>query len=1008
MLRCHRTNWTLKSLLLILIVTCVVSVIDLMDPASASAQAPGTIEGIVRDKETGELLDYANVLLVGTSRGTMSLGGGQFYFQGMPPGSYTVKILYLGYGPVEQSVTIASGQTASLKFALETVIVDQLEAFNVEGAEYMVEVKSAINEQTVSSETFEKFAIDSVEDALSKNAGVVTRAGELYVRGGRSGEVSYQMDGVTVSNPLGGGHMEVSTLSIENMAMATGGLDAKYGNALSGVVNIITKEGGQKFGGAVRFLTDDFGRQDKTYTNYDRLEYQFGGPTPLDGLTYSISGDFMFTDGENTSVAHRPEYKAKIGDTTLFKFRRRQFNSAKGSIKLAYTISQSKKVTAEYSYSTTLSENYAPNWSISGYGRRVVYMPEVLPPSGGRLSYFATGRSIAVYYGPWYDNMLQNARTVPVVDERNASTQQIQMPVLEVRGAADNRIHTVVAHAEFDGFRSPYSAFSTVAQDSSYSEFNSANRMGQNRSIGQVGKVVWRHNITERTFYNVRLGLVAFDSRADVSGKDPWLYNHGGIWSPGLFSGQDRLYQTGTDYYTDPLNGYFVTTSDNNFYFEEYSRVYSIDMELISNRWDGHLMEAGLGVRYNDLQRYSLTSPAVMRQNRFTGEWSQGANRNIFHTYNPEAYWYGQDRWEYEGMVVNYGLRWDMFSPGTAAAIDLANDDVDANVAKYKTAFQPRLGFAFPITERDGFYFHYGRFVQFPSREYLFASQDPVGNSGILGNPNLEPMTTVQYSAGIKHQFTDHIAGQFSLYSKDMYDLIASTTVTDESTGNTLARYINKAYASARGIEMTLDKRYSDHYEFRLAYTYSFADGVASSTAFGASPEGLEFLPNQELPLDWDQRHTLNFRFRLAEPGVWSASFTFSYGSGFPWTPNDRFAKRQDPLVENSMRLPATYQLDVQLERNINFYGQRLSLQLQSFNLLNQDIINNEGGGGISPGMINGARYAGMPYLTETGKFGAALLQDANGDGEDEFIPIVDPRTFGQHRLFRFGIGYYF
>ncbi len=1008
MLRRHRINWTLKSLLLMLMVTSVVQIVDLMNPAVASAQAPGTIEGIVRDKETGELLDYANVLLVGTTRGTMSLGGGQFYFQGMRPGTYTVKILYLGYGPVEQTVVLESGRTASLTFALETVIVDQLEAFNVEGAEYMVEVKSAINEQTISSETFEKFAIDSVEDALSKNAGVVSRAGELYVRGGRSGEISYQMDGVAVNNPLGGGHMEVSTLSVENMAMATGGLDAKYGNALSGVVNIITKEGGQKFGGAVRFLTDDFGRQDKTYTNYDRLEYQFGGPLPLSGLTYSVSGDLLFTDTENTSVAPRPEYKAKIGDTTLFKFRRRQFNSAKGSIKLAYTMSESKKVTAEYTYSTTLSESYAPNWSVSGFARRVVYLPEVLPPSGGRLAYFATGRSIAVYYGPWYEHMLENARSVLVVDERNASEQHIQMPVLEVRGASDNRIHTVVAHASFDGFRSPYSAFSTVEQDSSYSEFNSANRRGQNRSIGQVGKVVWRHNLTERTFYNVRLGLVAFDTRADVEGKDPWLYNHGGIWSPSLFTGQDRLYQTGTDYYTDPLNGYFVTTSDNNFYFEEYSRVYSLDLELISNRWDGHLMETGAGIRYNDLERYSLNSPAIMRQSRFTGEWSQGQNRNIFHTYNPEAYWYAQDRWEYEGMVVNYGLRWDMFSPGTAAAIELQNDDVDANVSKYKTAFQPRLGFAFPITERDGFYFHYGRFVQFPSREYLFASQDPVGNSGILGNPNLDPETTVQYSAGIKHQFTDHIAGQFSLYSKDIYDLIASTTVTDESTGNTLARYINKAYASARGIEMTLDKRYSDHYQFRLAYTLSFADGVASSTAFGSNPEGLEFLPNQELPLDWDQRHTLNIMFLLAEPGVWSSSFTFSYGSGFPWTPNDRFAKRQDPLLENSRRLPATYQLDIQLERNINFYGKRLSLQLQAFNLLNQDMVISPGGGGINPGMINGARYAGMPYLTETGKYGAALLQDADGDGEDEFIPIVDPRTFGQHRLFRIGIGYYF
>jgi outer membrane receptor protein involved in Fe transport len=728
---------------------------------------------------------------------------------------------------------------------------------------------------------------------------------------------------------------------------------------------------------------------------------------PIEGLTYSIAGDLSFSDGENTSVAHRPEYKVKVGDTTLFKFRRRQFNSAKGSAKLAYTIDENKKVTAEYSYSTSLNETYRPNWSVKGYAKRVLYMPEVIYRNNfGDWLY--TGRAIPVYYGPWYDTMLQNARTAMVVDERNSSEMRVPQPILEVRSATDNRLYTVVAHAEFDGFRYPYSSFSTVAEDSAYSPFNSADRLNQNKSIGQVGKVVWRHNLSESTFYTVRLGLVAFDTRSDVQGKDPWEYNHGGIWSPGLFVGQHRIYLAGSDYYSDPLNGYFVTTSDNGTYFEEYSRTYSLGFELQTNRWDGHLVETGAGVRYNDLQRFALANPAIMRQNRFTGEWSQGSNRNIFHTYNPEAFWYAQDRWEYEGMVVNYGLRWDMFSPGSAAAINLTNEDVDANVVKYKTAFQPRLGFAFPITERDGFHFHYGRFVQFPSREYLFASQDPVGNAGILGNPNLEPETTVQYSAGIKHQFNDYIAGQFSLYSKDIYDLISATTVTDEATGNTLARYINKAYASARGIEMTLEKRYSDNYQFTFSYTYSFADGVASDTAFGSNPEGLQYLPNQELPLNWDQRHTLNLLLLLAEPGVWSTSFTFSYGSGFPWTPNDRFARRQDPMLENSERLPSTYQLDIQFERNINFYGKRLSLQLQAFNLLNQDMIVAPGGGGINPGMINGATYAGMSHLTETGKFGAAILQDADGDGEDEFIPIVDPRTFGAHRLFRIGIGYYF
>lgn len=997
MLRRHRIHRVLPLLVLLLI--------SVAAAGDALAQA-GSIRGVVKDKESGDLLDYANVLLAGSTRGTMSLGGGVFYFTGLPPGAYTVRVLYLGYAPMDKTVTVTAGGTANISFELETVIVETLQAFDVTGEEYMVEIKSAVTEHTVSGETFEKYAIDSVEDALSKQAGVVYRAGELYVRGGRSGEVSMQIDGVAVDNPLGTGAMEVSTLAVDNMAMVTGGLDAKHGNALSGVVNISTKEGGEKFGGGIRFLTDDFGRQDKTYTNYDRLEYGFGGPSPLKGVTYFLAGDLQFTDTENTTVADRPEYKVKLGDTTLFKFRRRQFNQAKGSAKLAWTLDESKKVTAEYSYTTTLGSGYAPNWSVKGYARRIIYMPEVVYRSS-LANWQATGRSIPVYYGPWYENMLSIARTVMVADVRNNSEQLVAMPVLDVRGANDNLIYTVVAQSQFDGFRYPYGSYSTVAEDSSYTAFNAANQLTQNRSIGQVAKVVWRQNLDESTFYVVRLGLVAFDSRTDVNGKDPWEYNHGGIWSPGLFLGQSRIYLGGTAYYSDPLSAYYVTNSDVAFYAEEYSRTYSLGAEMVSSRWEGHLVELGLGVSYNDLQRYALNNPAIMRQD-VAGEWSLGANRNVFHTYNPEAYWYLQDRWEYEGMVVNYGLRYDMFSPGSAAAIELLNEDVNANVIKYKTAFQPRLGFAFPITERDGFHFHYGRFVQFPDRQYLFASQDPVGNAGVLGNPNLEPMTTVQYSSGIKHQFNDFIAGQFSLYSKDMYDLIAASQVTDETTGQTLARYINKAYASSRGIEFSLEKRYSQNYEFDISYTFSFADGVASDTEFGSNPDGLQYLPSQELPLDWDQRHTLNVRFLLADPGVWSSSFSFSYGSGVPWTPFDRFSKRQDPMLENSERLPSTYSLDIQLERNVNLYGKRLSLQLQAYNLLNQDVVFSPGGAGIAPGMINGAASLGIGHLTETGKFGAALLQDADGDGVDEYIPIVDPRTFGDHRLFRLAIGYYF
>ena len=120
----------------------------------------------------------------------------------------------------------------------------------------------------------------------------------------------------------------------------------------------------------------------------------------------------------------------------------------------------------------------------------------------------------------------------------------------------------------------------------------------------------------------------------------------------------------------------------------------------------------------------------------------------------------------------------------------------------------------------------------------------------------------------------------------------------------------------------------------------------------------------------------------------------------------DRFARRADPLLENSRRLPATYQLDFQGERQIDFYGQELTLYLQAFNLINQDMVRGPSIG-LTPGM-NNATTDGGSYLTETGKFGGAYLQDANGDNYSEFIPINDPRIFQQHRLFRIGLGWKF
>ena len=217
------------------------------------------------------------------------------------------------------------------------------------------------------------------------------------------------------------------------------------------------------------------------------------------------------------------------------------------------------------------------------------------------------------------------------------------------------------------------------------------------------------------------------------------------------------------------------------------------------------------------------------------------------------------------------------------------------------------------------------------------------------------------------------MSGQFALFNKDYYGLVSSIEVTDDSTGTQNLRYVNRAYASSRGVELPLNKDFSRNFAFDLAYTFSFADGVASSADFGRQAQGLTHLPTGELPLDWDQRHTFNATVTFARAGDWSATTVYQYGSGLPWTPFFRFEKKQDPLLENSRRFPSQNTINFRGEKFFKVYGQDLRLFFDGRNLLDQKIVVD-----LDPRCSRRCATpptAYLAYATEPGKFGGAYLQ---------------------------------
>ncbi len=92
---------------------------------------------------------------------------------------------------------------------------------------------------------------------------------------------------------------------------------------------------------------------------------------------------------------------------------------------------------------------------------------------------------------------------------------------------------------------------------------------------------------------------------------------------------------------------------------------------------------------------------------------------------------------------------------------------------RVKKQCRPRVGIAYPISDRDVFSFHYGRFYQIPDRQYIFDNRN-VFDGRARGNPNLTNETTVSYQAGIQHLFNELVSGQFSVYYKDIFGLLTT------------------------------------------------------------------------------------------------------------------------------------------------------------------------------------------------------------------------------------------
>lgn len=244
-----------------------------------SAGTTGKIAGTALDGSTKAPLAGATVQINGTPLGAATDPDGSFVILNVPPGTYTVRISSLGYETKAVSdVKIVADQTYSLTVSLKPTDVELGEVVvSAKAPAIQKDITSTIS--TTSFEDIEALPVASFTDLIGLQAGVVGNGSNIHVRGGRSNEVAYLVDGAYVEDPLLGGlATQINNDAIQEMSLLSGTFNAEYGDAMSGVVNIVTRDGGERFAGKVEARTSEFGVAEYEKLHELRYSATLSGP----------------------------------------------------------------------------------------------------------------------------------------------------------------------------------------------------------------------------------------------------------------------------------------------------------------------------------------------------------------------------------------------------------------------------------------------------------------------------------------------------------------------------------------------------------------------------------------------------------------------------------------------------------------------------------------------------------------------------------------------------------
>jgi hypothetical protein len=872
----------------------------------------GKISGYVYDAETGEPLVGANVIVEETSLGAASDAQGYYAILNVPPGRYTVKAMMIGYTSVRSvGVKVSVDFTTEVNFQLSPTSIEM-------GAVAVVAERPIIRKDLTSSlsivgdEEIAEMPVEEFDDVLSLQAGIVVGAdGQIHLRGGRSSEIAYLVDGVSVTDPFSGDRaIEVENTSIQELQVISGTFNAEYGQAMSGIVDIVTKEGGERLRGDVNLYTGDYlSTGSRIFTYIDRIN-----PNSITNLQVSLDGPVPFLNGKLTFFLTGRFYDSR---GWLYGIRR-------------FLPSDSSNFENWFPSTDDVGADSLPGTGDPGEGDG--------SPTPGEPNVYVEQSGDGAY--------------VPMNPLIKFSTQ----------GKLTYRLTPSI--------KISYSFFWDRLQYREYDHLFKLNPEGDYRhfKLGYSQALIWNHALSSKTFYTVKFGDTFFDYKRYVY-RDPLdpryvdpkrlddarrnAFKTGGTKMWHLYR-NSRTMLAKVDFTSQIHPAHQIKTGiefrRHELFFHEFEIIpkkdeagkvirpfepaVAIPTSIANNRYRHFPVEAAAYIQ-DKIELQDMIVNVGIRFDYFN------ANAKVpIDLRDPDNAKYFMVLSPVDSSIRM--VRMNDYTSSLGAVLDTVN--VRGNDWKYNYRMAdpalnlgPRIGISYPITDRGVIHFSYGHFSQIPTFEQLYANSEfevwAGSLSSIMGNASLKPQRTVIYELGIQQQLSDDIGIDITGFYKDMRYLLGMELVTTY-TQDVYARFINRDYGNVRGVTVALEKRRSNYLSASVDYTFQVAEGNASDPmqAFYDAKNNKES-EIQVIPLDWDQTHTLNFSVTVSDPGQWGLSLIGRIGSGLPYTPK---VVNVGESFQNSERKPPQYTFDFKAHKEFSLGGRNVSLFLKVYNLLDR------------------------------------------------------------------------